>query len=142
MDYIKAIAPLLIFLAVSFCIWVFYSKKISKHSAEIIPDDTRPVNSLTLIRGLDYTNYIRKYTVIIDGNRVDEISSGETRHISLAPGVHSISLQIDWCKTAPLQFEMCDGTNITMHCGATYNDWKAAFMAFLKPRKWLYVKVA
>jgi hypothetical protein len=142
MEYIKAFAPLLILILFFLGIGFYYSKKINKHAQKLVPDNTRPPDSLTLIRGLEYTNYTRAYTVIIDGAKAAEISSGETCHIPLSNGVHQISLKIDWCKSEELEFELQKGTNLTMHCGATYNNWKANFMVFFKPHRWLYVRVA
>jgi hypothetical protein len=140
MEYFNAFLPLLLHITFFIGISVFFSKKIEKNANETTPDTSRPMNSLTLTRGFEYVNYTRKYKVFINGAKVKEISSGETWHIPLDPGKHTICLKIDWCKTKSFLFEKIEAANTELVCGASYNDWKANFMAFLKPSKWLYVK--
>lgn len=142
MEYLIAFLPLLTLIAFSFVVWLFLSKRISKQIHEHKPDQTRPPNSITLVRGIEYVNYSRKYVIIINEVEVGSISSGEAFHYELEPGLHSVRLKIDWCKTAPVNFEVTDGKNTEVFCGANYTDWKANFMAFIKPNKWLYVRVA
>jgi len=84
MEYVKAFAPLLILILLFLSVGFYYTKKINRHAQELAPDNNRPQDSLTLIRGLEYVNYTRAYTVIIDGKKTTEISSGETCHIPIS----------------------------------------------------------
>ena len=102
-------------------------------------DITRPNSSLTLIRGIEATNYLRDYKIFIDGNEHGVISSGETKHIELPSGKHTILLKIDWCKSQECEFKIMSSGNSELNCGASYIGWKCSFMCFIKPSNWLYV---
>ena len=140
MEIIKAFLPSILFLLVWFGIGIYYGKKVEKHKKRIRPDPSRPANSLTLERGVEQTNYLRKYTVIIDNEEIDSISSGEIKHFELSPGIHDIQVKIDWCKTKPFSFEINPGENTYLCCGTTYNNWKCLYKHATESSGYLYVK--
>ena len=41
-----------------------------------------------------------------------------------------------------VEFEIIDGKNTKLLCGANYNNWKCMFMYAIKPANWVYVKFA
>jgi len=140
MEIIKAFIPLITFLLIWFGVGAYYGKKVAKHRNSIKPDQSRPENSLTLERGVELTNYLRKYKVIIDNKVVGAISSGETKHIEINPGIHTIQIQIDWCKTKPLSFEITLGQNTYLCCGATYRNWKCLYKHVTNASGYVYVQ--
>jgi len=142
MELIKAFIPLIIFLSLWVSIGMYYGKKIKKHKESLVVDETKPINCLTLTRGVEPTNYLRKYSVIVDDQNIGEIASGETKHFELTSGKHTISVKIDWCKSKKFEFEKLESINTELNCGANYNNWKCMFMYAIKPSNWVYVKVA
>jgi hypothetical protein len=140
MEIVKAFLPLIIFLLIWFGIGIYYGKKVEKHKSCIKPDLARPENSLTLVRGVEQTNYLRKYIVIIDNEVAGSISSGETKHFEVGAGTHNIQVKIDWCKTKPLTFEITPGQNTYLCCGATYNDWRSLYKQAANPSGYIYIK--
>ncbi|WP_277055077.1 hypothetical protein [Pseudoalteromonas marina] len=142
MELIKSFIPLICILLVWFTIGFYFGNKVKRHKANLITDETTPINSLTLSRGVEPTNYLRKYTIYLDEIVVGEITSGETRHFELPSGKHTISVKVDWCKSESFEFNIIDGHNTKLMCGANYNNWKWMFMYAIKPSNWVYVKVA
>ena len=141
MELIKAFIPLIIILSLWITIGIYLENKIKKHKDALVEDKSRPTNCLTLTRGIEPTNYLRKYSVIIDGCNIGDIASGETKHFELSKGKHTISVKIDWCKSKLFEFEILENENTELNCGANYNNWKCMFMHAIKPSNWVYVKV-
>jgi|GEM_PF-3194476 len=140
LDILIAWIPLILVLTIWIGFGIYFEKKIKKHKAELTSDTSRPNSSLTLVRGIEPTNYFRKYIVFIDGKETGKISSGETKHFDLEPGRYSIQIKIDWCESTPINFEIMNEKNTELVCGANYNDWRCTFMWMLKPASWIYVK--
>ena len=142
MELIESFVPLIGFLVISVAFGFYLGRKAKRHKESLVSDESAPINCLTLARGVEPTNYLRKYIIFIDNVVVGEISSGETRHFDLKPGKHNVSVKIDWCKSKPFEFEIIENTNTKLMCGANYNNWKCMFMYAIKPSNWVYVKVA
>lgn len=140
MALIQDFFPLIIILFIWVIIGFYFGNKVKRHEERLVIDETRPKNSLTLFRVVEPTNYLRKYSVIVDGNLVGNIASGETKHFDLVVGKHFIVVTIDWCKSKPYAFEIVEGNNTQLNCGANYNNWKCMFMCAVKPSNWVYVK--
>ena len=75
------------------------------------------MGSLTVIRDKAlWRDRGRAYILMIDGETVGPLRSGETLSVSLAPGMRRVSLKIDWCGSPEL---LLDGsTDHTLHCKA------------------------
>jgi hypothetical protein len=142
MKYISAFLPLLIFLSLWFGIGIYYARKVEKHKKNIKADSSRPSDHLTLIRGIEQTNYIRKYKVIIDNKSAGYIASGETKHILLNEGSHKIQVKVDWCTSKPFEVFLKKGENIPLVCGASFNNWHCLYKWALSPSSWVYVRKA
>ena len=65
--------------------------------------------TMRISRGSGYSDYLRAYTVLLDGSKIGELANGETRDFSVAPGPHTISLKIDWCGSKGLNFTAIEG---------------------------------
>ncbi|WP_416307090.1 hypothetical protein [Neptunicella sp. SCSIO 80796] len=142
MEIVKAFIPLVGFLAIWFAFGLYFGRKVNRHKENLAVDYSTPINCLTVSRGVEPTNYLRKYKIYVDGALVSEIASGEVKHFELDSGKHTISVKVDWCKSIPFEFEKVDGKNIKLSCGSNYNNWKCLFMYAVKPSNWVYVKVA
>ena len=100
-----------------------------------------PPDTLTLVRAIDGTNYLRKFSVLIDRAKGGYIVTGEVKHFHVSPGLHRVAVQIDFCTSYELTFEMLQGVNRRVNCGSTYNDWRCLYMWLLKPRDYVYVRI-
>jgi len=140
-DIFIAWIPFLLLISFWFISGMYYNKKIENHKSKVVVDNTRPKSCLTLMRGIEATNYLRNYKIFIDDLEYEGIESGETKHIELPPGSHTLLLKIDWCKSKEYEFKITTLENTELTCGASYLGWKCAFMCFIKPSNWLYVKV-
>lgn len=142
MESIQPFIPLIIVITAWFGAAVYFGRKVEKHKLSISEDSSRPINTITLIRGIEPTNYIRKYSVILNGKVKTYIKSGETIHIPISPGEHNIQVKIDWCKTKPYKVSLVEGQNVELYCGAAYNNFKCLFVLIFKPSSYIYVKSA
>ena len=139
-DIFLAWLPLILLLIVWFLLGQFASKRIKKFQDEVVWDESRPKGALTLIREIKGTDLLRKYKIFVDDKFQDEISTGETKHIILQPGLHKVCLKIDWCSSNVVEIGIDELENNELHCGANYNNWKCTFMWLLKPKNWIYLK--
>jgi len=132
--------PLLLVVGV----WVFlawyFGRKVDRAKAAASEPTEGPSDTLTLVRAVDGTNYLRKFSVLIDDAKVGHIGPGEAVHFSVSPGVHRVAVRVDFCKSRELTIEKRQGENQRVTCGSTYNDWRCLFMWLLKPRDYVYVR--
>jgi hypothetical protein len=49
------------------------------------------------------------YKVLLDGNSVEKIRSGETVTLSVRPGAHRLQLQVDWTGSPELELDLQAG---------------------------------
>ncbi len=61
-----------------------------------------------------YTNGGRKYTILIDGNKIGAIKNGETFIYSVTKGQHVIKAKIDWLCSKPFQIEINPGKMVNL----------------------------
>ena len=142
MEIIENYIPLIIVVIIWLGSATYFGRKVERHKKSIKIDNSRPVNSITLIRGVEPTNYIRSYAVVIDDKLHGVIKSGETRHFEISPGAHKIHIKIDWCRSEINTLTLNEGQNIEMICGTDYNTWQCFIMSFIKPNSFLYVRAA
>ena len=131
--------PLLALLVV----WVgaaFYfgrrAKNIPQPNAKNL---TGSPEAITLYRISEAANIIRRYHVEIDGKRVGSIKVGEVQHFPLAPGEHTLTIKIDWCRSHPLKVTKIPCQNLLLECGASSQDWRCLFTIFFRPRGYVYI---
>ena len=53
-----------------------------------------------------WADWIRAYKILIDGNKVGKIRTGEELKFNLDEGSHSIKFTIDWCSSKELTFDI------------------------------------
>src|SRR6266851_2085046 len=69
--------------------------------------------ALTIVRDTGYADRLRRYKVIVDGTSIGEVGNGETRRFSVSPGLHRVSLKIDWCGSKAVSFNLDEGVGLT-----------------------------
>ncbi len=142
MDIIQNFIPLIILVIIWLGSAAYFGRKVERHQKSIKIDESRPVDTVTLINCVEPTNYMRSNSVVIDGKLQGLIKSGETFHFKLSPGEHTIHIKIDWCRSQVKAFTLDEGQNMEMRCGTDYNSWQCLYMSFIKPNSFLYVRAA
>jgi hypothetical protein len=60
--------------------------------------------TLIVRRDEGWTDRIRKYRILLDGEEIGRIGEGEELRQEIADGPHVIEAKIDWCGSPPLRF--------------------------------------
>ena len=80
--------------------------------------------TIKLQRTNEFLNSIRDYKIFIDGNKVGDISEGETMEFEVSAGQHTIISKIDWCSSQELSFVVNEiETNIFSIGGFKNGNW-------------------
>lgn len=58
----------------------------------------------------------RAYKILVDGQKVGHISSGETKVFEVQPGEHEVQLKIDWCSSDTLEVDLASDGTATFLC--------------------------
>ena len=69
--------------------------------------------SIQISRDSGYADRLRKYAIVLDGQKVGELSDGETSRIPVSPGPHELAVRIDWCGSKPLRFTVGENETAT-----------------------------
>jgi len=77
---------------------------LDAHEAGICRFRRSAMSTLRIKRDSGYADYLRAYSVLVDGARVGEIKNGETRDFPILPGQHQLRLKIDWCGSNTIHF--------------------------------------
>ena len=73
---------------------------------------------LTIIRTKQSANRLRKLQLFIDGEKLYQISSGETKTFELPVGEHQMYAKIDWCQTKPITVNISSNKELTFELGS------------------------
>ena len=65
--------------------------------------------TLRVTRDSAYTDFLRAYSVVLDGKTIGEVRSGETKDFYIPAGPHHISLKIVWCSSKAVRFTSVEG---------------------------------
>lgn len=55
--------------------------------------------TINIVRRKEYNDRGRSYTIMLDGKYAGTIASGQSVNINTSPGLHTVSLKIDWCSS-------------------------------------------
>lgn len=92
------------------------------------------MRKLTLFRQPRYSDKIRAYNVVIDGQTVGKIKERETFEYPLTDGPHEIWLTIDWASSNRIN---CTGEDdVNLICRSNVKPLFALFALF-KPKSWI-----
>lgn len=58
----------------------------------------------------------RSYGVFVDGDCVLRIREGEKKQIAVTPGVHSLTVGVDWCHSQAFTINAQDGQSTALWC--------------------------
>jgi hypothetical protein len=80
---------------------------------------------------------LRAYKVLIDGAAVGALRRGESQAFRVTPGVHRITVKIDWFETEPVEVQVGDGEKAILRC------WPAAGypMGWALAKRWVGLEV-
>jgi hypothetical protein len=85
-----------------------------------------------------YADKFRAYKVLLDGTEIGDIRQGESKQFPVQEGKHTLQLNIDWCTSEPVTFDLVDKP-ITFVCGS-HDPLNAAFSAFFKTKDYMWLK--
>lgn len=98
---------------------------------------------IKLTRDSGWTDRIRSYHVVVNGEKVGEIKNGESKNFDIAPGTHEMMIKIDWCSSNLLTFDVKANEDVSFECGSNLKGIKVilAFVYVLFMRnKYLWLK--
>ncbi|TXL65683.1 hypothetical protein FHP05_06050 [Cerasibacillus terrae] len=72
-------------------------------------------------REAGWADRLRKYKVILDEEEVGSIGPRGTFEYPINPGLHTLYLQIDWCRSEKLEFESQNNEILKFKCGGLSN---------------------
>jgi len=73
--------------------------------------------AITLSRTVSgWRDRLRRYQVIIDGERVATIKRGECLNLPVTPGRHTVHLQISWARSRQLGLDVSPGEVVALEC--------------------------
>lgn len=67
-------------------------------------------------KNVAYTDNLRKYKLVIDGEQCGTIGRGETVTQQLEPGRHSVKLTINWCSSEKLTVDIAGDETVKLWC--------------------------
>jgi hypothetical protein len=76
---------------------------------------TSSVISLSRVLG-GWRDRARRYQVIIDGAQAGWIKRGERLELPVAPGRHSVWLEISWARSPQLDVDVGAGETVSLEC--------------------------
>ena len=85
---------------------------------------------VTIRRGKTYADSLRAYYVSVDGQDVGYVRAGKLMTFPLAPGKHSLVLEIDWCSSPTVQFEAAPQQHVIFECGSSLPGWRILLVPF------------
>jgi len=98
---------------------------------------------LNLNRVTSFSDSLRAYIIVLDGEEFGQIRAGESFNITISPGEHQIFLKIDWCRSNILVFTARPGAEISLNCGSSLTGWRillAYLYIFLWRDQYLWIR--
>ena len=98
---------------------------------------------ITLHRKVQFTDYIRSYSVEINGKKINKIKSGQKICFEVNEGCHVIQLKIDWASSNALEIEVGSKLPIHLECGSVSKGWRMFFTilyATIWRKNYLWIK--
>ena len=73
---------------------------------------------ITITRGKAYSDRLRKYNVVLDGNVIGKISEGQSISYNENPGTHTLRIRIDWGGSNEIKFKSVANDTIKFRCAS------------------------
>jgi hypothetical protein len=80
--------------------------------------------TLRITRGKYYTDSLRAYKIIIDGETAGRIKRNEVIEVPITPGLHKVVLKIDWCRSNELEVKIEERQSLDLVCGSPMTGWR------------------
>lgn len=94
-------------------------------------------STLELQRASTYTDRVRAYRVLVDGEEVGRIKNATTETFPIAPGPHEVQLKIDWAYSPPLAIDASPGGTVRLQCRPRANPLTGLYYTILARKKYL-----
>jgi hypothetical protein len=91
-EIVKIWTPLILLVAAWLIFALYFGKKVETAKSQLSDVMESPPEALTLVRAINSTNYLRKFSVLIDGIRVGDINAGQTMHFPVSVGSHKVKV--------------------------------------------------
>jgi hypothetical protein len=99
--------------------------------------------TLKIRRAKEFADYLRSYTILLDGDKLGEIKNGETREFPISPGQHQLRMKIDWCGSMTIPFVAATDSEIldfSVRSNLKGSGGLAAlYYLIFKPNEWIVV---
>jgi hypothetical protein len=92
---------------------------------------------IELQRASAYTDRVRAYHLLVDGEDVGTIKNGETKTFPIAPGAHEVMLKIDWAYSPPVRIEVAPGATVRLSCRPKANPLTGLYYTLFARKKYL-----
>lgn len=71
---------------------------------------------IELARKVDFVDHLRAYHVLLDGDQIGEIRSGETLVYDVGSGRLEFQLKISWCWSRKIQLDLDAESSVRLRC--------------------------
>lgn len=98
---------------------------------------------ILLSRDSGFTDYVRRYKVMIDGEETGQIKNGGTFECQISCGQHSLQLKVDWCSSNTVEFDAAENETVIFECGSNLRGWKlfkANKTMRETPHEWIWLR--
>ncbi len=99
--------------------------------------DPLKVGSIVIRRPRRYAFCARRMKIFVGEKMFARLWTGQSKEIFLDPGVHAISITMDWFDKQTLSIEIKENQRIYLECGPSNYWWLCVFL----PSKSLYLKL-
>src|SRR5262249_21658470 len=86
-----------------------------------------------------YTNYLRSYTLMVDGSPAGTVRSSSEATVPIGPGAHELYLKIDWCRSNTVRFTAAADETIAFEV-STVNPFMAIFYVIFARDEYLMLR--
>jgi hypothetical protein len=82
------------------------------------------------------------YRVVVDGEKVARLASGESCALSIVPGLHLVHVAIVWTRSPVLELDLAAGQTVQIMCHARGNYLTASLWGTFRPRHAIHIAIA
>jgi hypothetical protein len=70
---------------------------------------------VAVTRARDYCGVLRRLRVLVDGEEIGDVAYGQRGEFALEPGVYSLQVAMDWCRSEPYEVHVCPGEVVELN---------------------------
>jgi len=83
---------------------------------------------------------VRKYSILLDGKEVAEVSNGSEVAFDVEAGEHEVQIKIDWCTSRKLEIDVPSAGPLTLECGPNASPFTALLYIFLWKNDYIWLR--